>query len=67
MKKRNYHVGIGLIAFNFQMKEFFAKYPEAGAGSAARKRALERVENNISWRKRNMARLLEWFGSHTEQ
>lgn len=49
-----------------QMKEFFAKYPEAGAGSAARKQALERVENNIRWRKRNMAKLHEWFGSRTE-
>nr|XP_018898450.1 PREDICTED: glutamyl aminopeptidase-like isoform X3 [Bemisia tabaci] len=32
-----------------EMKEFFAGYPEAGAGAAGRARALETVNNNIEW------------------
>ncbi|XP_065212642.1 glutamyl aminopeptidase-like isoform X2 [Planococcus citri] len=50
-----------------QMNEFFAKYPEAGAGSAARKRALERVKNNIKWRQTNVAKLRKWFDAHVEK
>ena len=43
------------------MKEFFAKYPEAGAGSRARKQALETVENNIRWLDRHRAAIFEWL------
>ncbi|XP_061703986.1 glutamyl aminopeptidase-like isoform X2 [Cydia pomonella] len=32
-----------------EMEDFFAKYPEAGAGTSARQRALETVRNNIKW------------------
>ncbi|XP_059482028.1 glutamyl aminopeptidase-like isoform X2 [Neocloeon triangulifer] len=32
-----------------EMKAFFAKYPNAGAGASAREQALERVESNIQW------------------
>ncbi|XP_049950895.1 glutamyl aminopeptidase-like isoform X1 [Schistocerca serialis cubense] len=32
-----------------EMKAFFEKYPEAGAGTAARSQALETVEGNIQW------------------
>ncbi|KAK9884995.1 hypothetical protein WA026_009224 [Henosepilachna vigintioctopunctata] len=32
-----------------EMENFFKMYPEAGAGTAARKRALENVRNNIVW------------------
>ena len=32
-----------------QVKEFFKQYPEAGAGSRARKQAVEGIQNNIKW------------------
>lgn len=31
------------------MRNFFNKYPEAGAGAAARVQALETVNNNVKW------------------
>ena len=42
------------VISHFQVKEFFAKYPEAGAGSNPRKQALETITNNIKWRAANM-------------
>ena len=36
-----------------EMRAFFEKYPEAGAGARARKQALENVGNNIDWLERN--------------
>lgn len=47
------------------MKEFFSKHPEAGAGAAARKRALERVENNVKWRSKHVDELEEWLREAT--
>lgn len=32
-----------------EMKDFFNKYPEAGAGANARIQALENIENNMKW------------------
>ncbi|XP_066157252.1 glutamyl aminopeptidase-like isoform X3 [Euwallacea fornicatus] len=32
-----------------EMEEFFAKYPEAGAGATSRRTALETVKQNINW------------------
>jgi len=32
-----------------QVKSFFAKYPESGAGTRSRKQALEEIGNNIKW------------------
>lgn len=43
------------------MKEFFAKYPEAGAGKIARQRALERVESNIKWRNKHVTEVTDWL------
>lgn len=48
------------------MKEFFDKYPEAGAGANARKQALERVKNNILWRQTHFEKLSEWFRKAAE-
>ena len=45
------------------MKEFFKKYPEAGAGQRARKSALENVQNNILWTKRSLSTINEWLKS----
>ena len=31
------------------MKQLFAKYPDAGAGTLARQQALDQVQMNIEW------------------
>ncbi|XP_020715909.1 glutamyl aminopeptidase [Ceratitis capitata] len=43
------------------MQFFFAKYPEAGAGAAARTRALETVKNNIEWLANNREPIDAWL------
>nr|XP_036213142.1 glutamyl aminopeptidase [Bactrocera oleae] len=43
------------------MAYFFAKYPEAGAGAAARVRAQETVKNNIEWLKNNEKVIANWL------
>ncbi|KAM4834249.1 glutamyl aminopeptidase [Thomomys bottae] len=45
----------------WQMKSFFAKYPEAGAGEQPRQQVLETVKNNIEWLKLNRDSIREWF------
>lgn len=47
-----------------EMKAFFAKYPEAGAGAAARKEALQRVENNIQWLRNNGKNVTKWLSEN---
>ncbi|XP_055901791.1 uncharacterized protein LOC129938333 [Eupeodes corollae] len=47
-----------------EMEIFFAKYPEAGAGTAARKEALENVKYNINWLKVNKNQIAEWLASN---
>ncbi|XP_059219771.1 glutamyl aminopeptidase [Stomoxys calcitrans] len=44
-----------------EMVYFFEKYPEAGAGTAARVRALENVKNNIAWLENNLAVVRYWL------
>lgn len=44
-----------------EMKDFFAKYPEAGAGANARKIALEKVSNNIKWLANNKDGIEKWL------
>ncbi|XP_026481876.1 glutamyl aminopeptidase-like [Ctenocephalides felis] len=44
-----------------EMNDFFAKFPEAGAGAAARKQALETVSNNIKWLKVNKDSVAKWL------
>lgn len=48
-----------------EMKAFFEKYPEAGAGEASRAKALETVSNNIKWLSRNKVKLGNWLNKHT--
>lgn len=43
------------------MEEFFNKYPEAGAGKAGRKTALETVSNNIKWLELHEALINDWL------
>ncbi|XP_050088228.1 glutamyl aminopeptidase isoform X2 [Anopheles aquasalis] len=44
-----------------ELQDFFARYPEAGAGVAARAQALENIQNNISWLKRNEQNVATWL------
>ncbi|GJQ82073.1 hypothetical protein Trydic_g6945 [Trypoxylus dichotomus] len=44
-----------------EMKDFFAKYPDAGAGASARVQALETVENNIKWLEKNTEVVESWL------
>ncbi|XP_067895953.1 glutamyl aminopeptidase [Heterodontus francisci] len=48
----------------WQMKDFFAKYPNAGAGETPRKQALETVQTNIDWLKSNKAEIEQWLQSN---
>lgn len=45
----------------WEMKSFFAKYPEAGAGETPRQQVLETVQNNIEWVKQNRETIRQWF------
>lgn len=47
-----------------EMKAFFAKYPDAGAGATARTEALERIENNIQWLKNNEQNVTKWLSEN---
>uniref|UniRef100_A0A1B0AGQ9 Aminopeptidase n=1 Tax=Glossina pallidipes TaxID=7398 RepID=A0A1B0AGQ9_GLOPL len=44
-----------------EMEHFFEKYPEAGAGAAARKRALENVKSNVAWLANNLEAVHDWL------
>ncbi|XP_035773194.1 glutamyl aminopeptidase-like isoform X5 [Anopheles albimanus] len=44
-----------------ELQDFFARYPEAGAGAAARAQALENIQNNINWLKRNEQNVATWL------
>lgn len=48
-----------------EIKSFFEKYPEAGAGANARKQALEAVENNIKWLNTNQPAIGDWLTENT--
>lgn len=47
-----------------EMNEFFLKYPNAGAGTASRKQALETVKYNINWLKSNLEEITNWLNKH---
>ena len=47
-----------------QVKAFFAKYPEAGAGATSRKQAIESIENNIKWKALNEKAVFDWLKTH---
>ncbi|KAI5638874.1 peptidase family m1 domain-containing protein [Phthorimaea operculella] len=48
-----------------EMETFFSEYPDAGAGEAARRRALETVRNNIRWIESNQKPVADWLAAHT--
>ncbi|KYO24411.1 glutamyl aminopeptidase [Alligator mississippiensis] len=45
----------------WQMENFFEKYPNAGAGTAPRKQAIETVKSNIEWLTRNKKEIEAWL------
>uniref|UniRef100_A0A8D2L122 Aminopeptidase n=1 Tax=Varanus komodoensis TaxID=61221 RepID=A0A8D2L122_VARKO len=47
----------------WQMENFFAKYPNAGAGEASRKQAIETVKSNIEWLKKHREEIATWLGN----
>lgn len=50
-----------------EMQQFFAKYPEAGAGTLARQQALATVKANIKWLELNKAPVGDWLAKYAEQ
>jgi glutamyl aminopeptidase len=50
-----------------EMLDFFAKYPDYGAGENARNQALENVRNNIKWLEMHENNVLNWFNSNSQQ
>lgn len=69
----NHHFGrmISSITERFATKTkleeilaFFNKNPEAGAGTAARKQALETVKFNVNWLKSNFEEVNTWLAQH---
>lgn len=52
-----FHTNVKLI----EMQHFFKLESEAGAGTAARIRASERVKNNIAWLKNNLGAFRDWM------
>ena len=46
-----------------EIEQFYVKYPVAGAGTSARKQAIETVKYNIIWLEKNKAQLDDWLQS----
>ena len=46
------------------MKDFFAKYPDAGAGARAREQALEQIQTNIVWMEANEDTIVQWLNAN---
>lgn len=44
-----------------EVKDFFERYPEAGAGAAARQETLENIQNRIKWLENNKNAVAEWL------
>lgn len=49
-----------------KMENFFERYPDAGAGEASRKQALETTKSNIEWLKQYRDDVATWL-ENTEQ
>ncbi|XP_060803818.1 glutamyl aminopeptidase isoform X2 [Amyelois transitella] len=44
-----------------EMEDFFAQYPQAGAGETSRARALETVRYNVQWRDTQLQSVQDWL------
>lgn len=45
------------------MEAWMKQYPEAGAGEAARRRALETIRNNINWASTHQPVVAAWLSA----
>ncbi|CAH0559336.1 unnamed protein product [Brassicogethes aeneus] len=68
LNDRNFGRMVGTITSDFsteerlkEMQDFFAKYPNAGAGASARVQALEKVNNNIKWKNAYQKNIEDWI------
>jgi len=50
-----------------QVEDFFATYPEAGAGARARKQAVEQVKNNIKWLSSHQEVVGKWLDAREKR
>ncbi|KAL1465056.1 hypothetical protein WDU94_004651 [Cyamophila willieti] len=50
-----------------EVEDFFAKHPNAGAGAAGRKQALETIQNNIKWVNKHAKPLAEWLEQNVSE
>ncbi|KAF0294106.1 Glutamyl aminopeptidase [Amphibalanus amphitrite] len=48
-----------------EMRQFFARYPEAGAGERSRREALETTQANINWLKNHRDELARWLAERS--
>ncbi|XP_013411098.1 glutamyl aminopeptidase [Lingula anatina] len=48
-----------------QVEEFFAKYPDAGAGERGRKQAIEGIKRNIAWIEKHEMTLVDWLNNNS--
>lgn len=44
-----------------ELTAFFEKYPDAGAGVASRKEAIENLKNNMRWLQQNVGEINNWL------
>ncbi|BFF90743.1 glutamyl aminopeptidase [Drosophila madeirensis] len=68
LTNRNFGRLIAQITKNFasqvkleEVQQFFAKYPESGAGANSRLEAAETIKYNIEWLKRNTNDISDWL------
>ncbi|KAJ6640395.1 Glutamyl aminopeptidase, partial [Pseudolycoriella hygida] len=50
-----------------EVKAFFAKYPDAGAGAAAREQAIQDITNRIKWLENNQQKVSDWLTKNNNQ
>ena len=64
------HVQLTAVSCVFlfpQVEDFFAQYPEAGAGGRGRQMALGNIRTNIAWMKNNFDTISSWLDRNTEK
>ncbi|KAL3859955.1 hypothetical protein ACJMK2_010134, partial [Sinanodonta woodiana] len=49
-----------------EVKEFFAKFPEAGSGERAREQALESIQGNIRWMNNYKNVIIKWLQANSQ-
>ncbi|XP_022079859.1 glutamyl aminopeptidase-like isoform X2 [Acanthaster planci] len=47
-----------------ELEDFWAEYPDAGAGARGRLQAIERIKTNIKWMEKNEATIAQWLNDN---